>query len=141
MEKLKNDPNITEREIAELANEIYEWLLKHEMWIDTTIYFNGIAWSTSSKHESKDVRQDFRYNGEPFVYEDDPRYYFEYVRDPHILSMSFEGDLYDIINYGSWGLEEEFRKLFSKHKVFDPEYGECELYFELGNAWNLSVCY
>ena len=45
--------------------------------------------------------------------------------------MSFEGPLYEVLNgYGSSHLEEEFVKIFDK-------YG---LYYELGNAWNLTAC-
>ena len=47
--------------------------------------------------------------------------------------MSFEGELYDVLNgyaYG-WGKRaDEFRQIFEKYGV----------YFELGNAWNLT-CY
>lgn len=56
----------------------------------------------------------------------DPRDYFEYVREPNILSMSFEGTLYDILNNHDMFVLQD---LFSK-------YG---LYYELGNAWNLSA--
>ena len=118
-----------EKRNKKLADEIRKWLLDHEMWIDTTIYFNGIAYST--------------YDGKNFFYNDpnhlvvlenqDPAEYFEYVNPDHILSMSFEGPLYEVLNgycYGWVEMEAEFQKIFRK-------YG---LYFELGNAWNLS-CY
>ena len=64
--------------------------------------------------------------------EDDknPKDYFEYAGK--ILSMSFEGPLYDILNYGfEWGSkwEEEFLEIFKKHGY----------YYELGNAWNLTA--
>lgn len=56
---------------------------------------------------------------------------FEYHPEPNILSMSFEGPLYDLLNYNCGSeTEEKFSKILKK-------YG---LYFELGNAWNLS-CY
>lgn len=56
---------------------------------------------------------------------------FEYHPEPNILSMSFEGPLYDLLNYTCGSkTEEKFTKILRK-------YG---LYFELGNAWNLS-CY
>ena len=110
-----------------LANEIREWLLDHDMWIDTTIYFDGVAYST----DDREVH--FYYNDREHLVElkdQDPRRYFEYVAKPHILSMSFEGPLYDILNYGPWDLEDEFRNIFKKYGV----------YFEMGDAWNLS-CY
>ena len=56
----------------------------------------------------------------------DPRDYLQYVREPNILSMSFEGPLYQILNcHDMFALQN----LFSK-------YG---LYYELGDAWNLSA--
>ena len=34
---------LTPERIEELAKEIREFLLDHDMWIDVTIYFNGSA--------------------------------------------------------------------------------------------------
>ena len=102
---------------------------KHEMWVDVNIYFNGKCWSTSNKGCNEFCYNENRY----FEYEADPKDYFEYVNEPNILSMSFEGALYEALNgyaYGWTKLEKEFNKIFEK-------YG---LYFELGHAWNLS-CY
>ena len=110
---------LTKKQIEELATEIFNWLNDNEMWIDTQIYFNGKCWSTSNKEHTE-----FCYN---------ERRYFEYVREPNILSMSFEGDLYDVLNgyaYGWAKKAEEFNNIFRKYGV----------YFELGNSWNLS-CY
>ena len=117
---------LTPKAKEKLATEVFNWLVDHEMWVDVAIYFNGKCWSTSNKECTEFCYNKRRY----FEYEADPRNHFQYVREPNILSMSFEGDLYDVLNDG-WGkLEEEFRSIFEK-------YG---LYFELGNAWNLS-CY
>ena len=125
---MKNEV-LTKKQREELATEIFNWLNDHEMWVDVHIYFNGKCWSTNSKDGKEFCYNERRY----FEYEAEPKNYFEYVREPNILSMSFEGDLYDVLNgytYGWVTKEEEFRKIFEK-------YG---LYFELGNAWNLS-CY
>ena len=48
--------------------------------------------------------------------------------------MTFEGPLYEALNYGGydenpWQTEEELTAIFRK-------YG---LYYELGNAWNLTA--
>ena len=120
---------LTKKQREQLATEIFNWLNDHEMWVDTQIYFNGKCWSTSNKDHTEFCYNERRY----FEYEAEPKHYFEYVREPNILSMSFEGDLYDVLNgyaYGWVKREEEFRKIFEKYGV----------YFELGNAWNLS-CY
>lgn len=120
---------LSSKQKEQLATEIFNWLNNHEMWVDTAIYFNGKCWSTNNKEGTEFCYNENRY----FEYEADPKNYFKYVAEPNILSMSFEGDLYDVLNGYSYGwvkLEDEFRKIFEKHG----------LYFELGNAWNLT-CY
>ena len=77
---------LSEKKREELATEIFEWLVKNELWIDVCIYFNGKRWSTHNR-ETKE----YYYNQHKY-YEDeaDPRNYFDYVREPeNILSMSF----------------------------------------------------
>lgn len=121
-----NEKGWTSKRLEKLASEIHKWLRSHDMWIDTYIYYDGKCMCTEGKLNGETV---FRYNEAPFIREDSyPT--FEYVADPHILSMSFEGPLYEVLNYGPWNLAEEFQKIFEK-------YG---LYYELGNAWNLT-CY
>ena len=89
----------------------------------------GIAFST-------DDREGHYYYNDPdhlVVLEDeDPHTYTEYAGD--ILTMTFEGPLYEALNYGDyggyqWKTEEELTAIFRK-------YG---LYYELGNAWNLTA--
>lgn len=112
-----------------LAIDIYEWCKKHDLWGDNIIYFDGKAWSNSSKWgnvEGKKIADDL------YEYDDkNPKDYFEYV-NPKTISMSFEGSLNHVLNgytYGWAKLEEQFSNLFKK-------YG---LYYELGNSWNLSA--
>jgi len=116
--------------IEQLANEIYEWCIEKEIWDDNCIYFNGKAWSSLSK-----------WNGEKGkklgdgLYEYDnrnPRDYFQWVAEPNILSMSFEGGLNYVLNGHSMcsrKLCNEFSNIFNK-------YG---LYYELGDSWNFTV--
>lgn len=128
---LRNHPNWSSERLEALAQEIYQWLLEHEMWIDICIYYDGKRMSTG--HRDADGKWSFRYNGEPFYDEADPRDYFEYVNEPHILSMSFEGAFYEVMNGYSRGcgaLLDEFETLLAKHG----------LRHELGDAWNLT-CY
>ncbi len=119
---------LTKAKIRKLAVDIRQFLLDREMWIDTRIYFNGVAFATD------DGKGHFYYNDPKHLVElpdEDPHDYFEYV-GPY-LSMSFEGPFYDVMNgyLGRWGykVEEEFHELLRKYGV----------YSELGNAWNLSV--
>lgn len=120
---------LTPQQKEQLANDIFNWLVDHKLWIDVHIYFNGICWSTSNKDNTEFCYNERKY----FEYKANPKNYFDYVAEPNILSMSFESGLYDVLNgYTSKSskLEAEFLKLFEKYNV----------YYELGNAWNLT-CY
>jgi len=126
--ELRNHPEWDSEKLEALAWEIHRWLREREMWVDVCIYYDGKCMSTDSVVDGEHV---FRYNGEPFIEEDkDPRDYFEYVAEEHIISMSFEGPLYDLINYSGGKMLDEFYALFNKYGLF----------FELGNGWNLT-CY
>lgn len=115
----------TKTNIEELAKEIITFLEKEGIASDVSIYFNN-------KVMRDEGTWDESYNYIPkweTTENVDPHDYFEYAAYDHILSMSFEGGLYDVLNYSFGRKEEEFRKIFERHG----------LYFELGNAWNLSV--
>lgn len=121
---------ISDKKCEELAAEIFEWLVKNELWVDVCIYFNGKRWGTHNIETGE-----FYYNQHKYYeMKAEPKTYFEYVREPeNILSMSFEGPMYEVLNgyvHGWTKLEDEFRKIFEK-------YG---LYYELGHAWNLTAC-
>lgn len=112
-----------------LARDIFNWCVSKELWGDNIIYFNGKAWSSSSTWSGVKGK---KIGDELYEYEDrNPLDYFEYA-NPEILSMSFEGALYHVLNGyvpGWTKLEAEFSKLFKK-------YG---LYYECGHAWNLAA--
>jgi hypothetical protein len=124
---------LPEEKIEELAKEIRQFLIDNNMWVDVRIYFNGKAFAT-------DDGKNFYYNDPEHlvVLENmNPKDYFDYVAEPHILSMSFEGDFCSCLNgYGEYGakfddmIQQEFSNILAK-------YG---LYYELGNHWNLT-CY
>jgi hypothetical protein len=115
---------LTKANIEQLAQEIMKFLEQKGLNSGVCIYYNN-----------KRMRSDGHWDGEDLTYswveelDMDPHDYFEYAAYEHILSMSFEGGLYDVLNYSFGKREEQFRELFEK-------YG---LYFELGNSWNLSV--
>lgn len=121
---------LTPEKIENLAVEIREFLLEHEMWIDVAIYFNGKCFSTHDKEAGK-----FYYNDREHLVvqeNEDPRTYFEYVNPDHILSMSFEGVVCEMLYYGMLqGIKKKFDAIFER-------YG---LYYEFGNHWNLSCYY
>ena len=117
---------LTKANIEELANEIMGFLERTGMMSSVSIYYNGKVVRANSDYNDKD--NDFTYSWET-TENVDPHDYFEYAAYDHILSMSFEGPLYEVLNYTFGKMEEKFREIFDK-------YG---LYFEFGNAWNLSA--
>lgn len=125
---------VTPKQAEKCAQEIIDFLLEHEMWIDTRIYVNGCYYSCEGPdgHYHYGNTRDcvFKYT------EADPRRYFDYVNEEHFISMSFEGPLYELLNYGYFysnsageKLEEEFSKIFEKYGY----------YYQIGNAWNLTA--
>ncbi len=124
---VKKVEKLTEEQIQKLADEIYQLFKDNEIWCDTFIYFNGC------RMDNKDENGRYHYDGERYIHPNmNPRDYFGYVNPDHILSMSFEGPVYHMFNYGEYkSVLDKFEKLISK-------YG---LYYELGNAWNLTCYY
>ena len=125
--ELRNAPGWDSERLESLACDIYNYLLKYEMWVDVSIYYDGKRMSSSRE---RDGRWDFNYNGDPFIEEGkDPRDYFEYVAENHIISMSFEGPFYDVMNYQGGAILDGFDKLLAKHG----------LWYERGDAWNITL--
>lgn len=117
---------ITKADIERLASEIRAFLEAYQIASSVSIYYNGNVTRSKTEYDSE-------YNETySWVKTDDidPHDYFEYAAYEHILSMSFEGGLYDVLNYSGGSKMDKFMKIFEK-------YG---LYYELGNAWNLT-CY
>ena len=105
---------LTKIKIEKMANEIVEFLKKNDMIYDTCIYYNN-----------KRIRAGVLENGEF-----NPHDYFKYAAYDHILSMSFEGELYNALNYyDNETVLKQFNKILKKYGV----------YYELGDSWNMSV--
>lgn len=102
------------KDALQLARDIAKQLVKDKAEMDVSIYVGGRRYQIDKEGN--------------LLYDIDanPKDYFKYVRTPNILSMSFEGPLYQIINHEDI---DYLQPLFQK-------YG---LYYELGNAWNLSA--
>lgn len=121
---------LSAEQIEQMAVEIREFLLDNGLWVDVDIYFNGRRFSTHDKAAGK-----YYYNDrEHLVVEEneDPKRYFEYVAEDHILSMSFEGTLCEVLYYGELpAVKREFDKIFEKYGV----------YYEFGHHWNFTCYY
>lgn len=115
---------LIKQDIEKFAYEIMDFLKKNGLDSDVCIYFNN------KRMENK---YDWRNSDAPpkLIIEENmnPLDYFEYAAYKHILSMSFEGPLYQELNYNFGKKSEKFHKLFENHG----------LYWELGNAWNLTA--
>jgi hypothetical protein len=112
--------------IEELVKEIEDFLRKYELLEDVCIYFNNKrhSWNYSLKSDRYEMREQKDIC---------PLDYFEWAAYKHILSMSFEGPFYSVMNgytKEAFDLQDKFLKLLEKYN----------LYYELGNAWNLT-CY
>ena len=103
---------LTKKKIEKLADDIVKFLENYRMIYGTCIYYNGKRINDGQLEDG----------------EFDPHDYFDSAAYNHILSMSFEGTLYSALNYGG-SIAEKFNKIFKK-------YG---LYYEQGDAWNLTV--
>ena len=115
---------LTKADIEQFANEIMTYLEKHHLDSDVCIYYNN----RRLRHEYDPYEIDAFVD--KIVEEDmNPFNYFEYANREHILSMSFEGPLYDEINYRMGKHTERLQKIFEKYGC----------YWELGHSWNLSA--
>ena len=116
---------LTKTNIEELAQEIITFLEKHELASSVSIYFNNKVMRDRGEYD-----KEYNYIPKWETTEDvSPHDYFEWAAYDHIISMSFEGPLYDVLNYSFGKKEEMFRTIFDK-------YG---LYYEFGNMWNLTA--
>ena len=104
----------TNNKIYKMAQELGKFLADKGLTLDVSIYILGKRF-----HIKDDGTLEYDIDA-------NPRDYFNYVRTPNILSMSFEGGLYDVLNYEDIDFLNPF---FSKYGLF----------FELGNTWNGSV--
>lgn len=113
-----------EKKNEALANDIKDFLIENQLTQDVRIYFNNKCydWNGDSYEDNK-FKVIEGIQGSTF---------FEYAND-ETVSMSFEGVLYEVLNYAFTSKHlrqlEEFEQVFEKHGV----------YFELGHSWNLSV--
>ena len=119
---------LTKVMIEKMVNEIEKFLKKYELLSDVCIYFNNKRRHWYSKWNAE--KADFDLLCEE-IEDISPLDYFEYANPKHILSMSFEGPFYEVMNgYTSVAFkrQEQFQKIMDKYGI----------YYELGDAWNLS---
>jgi hypothetical protein len=103
----------TVEDVQEMARQLGMFLASRELEEDVYIYTNGKRYSISDSGDLVELETC------------SPKKYIEYAREPNILTMSFEGDLYYVLEHNIDYLD----------KFFD----NYNLYYELGDAWNLTV--
>lgn len=114
---------ITKDDIEKLAQELVRLLNKHDLWVDVALYFNGDRLELRQRYDGGGVVEMLPVRIENI----DPHMYFKYAAYHHILSISFEGPLYDYIECNG-GFPSDIEELFE-------EYG---VWYELGNMWNMT---
>ena len=107
---------IAKKQKEKLAYEILELLKRYDLTGDVRIYFNNRCLTGDGA-----VLEDIKGSD-----------YFKYATDKTI-SMSFEGDLCEVLNYYHRELSE---KVTSEFRALLDAYG---LYYELGEHWNLGT--
>lgn len=100
-----------EQNMLKLATEIKEFLEREDLWSDVRIYFNGMAFDSTTG----------------VMLNINPIDYFEYA-NPSTVSMSFEGPLYVAMQDGR-AVYRAIVEIFAKYGY----------YIEFGNSWNVSA--
>lgn len=117
---------ITSENMDALALEIIEFLQKNDLFQDVSIYCNNKRISSNVITEGDLVKTEL---GAYYVIGNCNVSSIVEFNNPNTITMTFEGPLYMVLNYGPAKTEEAFSALFIK-------YG---LYYELGYAWSLAA--
>lgn len=131
---MASENKLSQRELLTLVDQIIDFLLKKDLFEDVIIYAGGkryLSADYSSAANTESVEYITRNGRDTELYIEDAvaSEYMEFAND-ETLSMSFEGPLYDALNYGDTKVEDALNHIFERHG----------LYFEYGDAWNLT-CY
>ena len=126
----KADKKLLKTKAEKCAEEIIDYLLSKEMMDDTFIYVNGKRYGTC------DGEGHYNYGTDSWddVYVEDNEVgkdYCEYAGD--IISISSEGSLYDVMNYGfEWDTKvpDEIDAILKKYGY----------YLEACTSWFWTVC-
>lgn len=128
---------MTKNRIEKLAMAIRDFLDNHFLNGDCRIYFNGMCWEHGTEDsmvtwdaEHEEYLEIPKRNGWKVIENINPKDFFEYAGG--IVSMSFEGSFYDAMN--GWS-----KYNIKMQDAFQELLGKFGCYYELGNAWNLSV--
>lgn len=117
-----------------MATAIRKFLAKHSLWTpDITIYFNGIGWEATG-NDSRVTDTNILENVQSPC---------EYA-NPKTVSMCFENDFYNVMDYGYHDGELEFIAMGGTIKKsvqdkFNELIDSFGYGYERGHAWSLSL--
>lgn len=95
---------LTIEQIEQLALEIVDFLIEYRLWVDVIICFNNSAYMT----EDLETEQ-FYYNDREHlvrVNNVNPDRYIENPNHEHILSISYDSRLYEVLHYGVYEIDD-----------------------------------
>lgn len=123
---------VTPKNMEKLAVDLMDYFYEHELWDGVIIYVNGNRYFSSGWGEDvAKLEKRSTDRGTPYWVERDVdvNRYIEY-NNPKTVTISFEGALYDMINYVDYDFTYKLGQKFLE------EYG---MYFEQGHAWNMAA--
>jgi len=117
---------INSENMEALTLEIIDFLQQNQLFQDVNIFCNNKQFS--SNYSAGSIMEKAQL-GIYYVMENRNAADVVEFNNHNTITMTFEGPLYHILNYGPAKTEQAFLKLFNK-------YG---LYYELGYAWSLAA--
>lgn len=120
---------ITPARMRKLAGELVDYLSDNGILSDVNIYVAGERWSTYEPDAGHETRTIGKSGSVMHVVPcEDIGSKIEYS-NPDTITVTFEGGLYDLLNYGDGSTEEDINSIMKK-------YG---LYMEPGYAWSFAA--
>lgn len=116
---------LNKKDIELIAEKIITVLKKNNLAEGVCLYFNDKRITCHKEYDPLTKTSIYYEKVEENI---NPHNYLKYCAYNHILSMSFEGPLYDILNYNPGEFPKILENLFKKY----------EIYYEFGESWNLS---
>ena len=130
-EAIRNKP-VSRTAMQRIALKLVDRLASMDMWLDVRIYAGGNMYA-SDMSSPYDLEAKTKRGTKYFVSRcDDPSIYVEGA-DPRTISMTFEGPLYEWLNYAAGGQDW----LYGISNEYLAPYG---LYFDMVNAFTMSAC-
>lgn len=117
-----------QKHLEELTLKLIMYLQKHRMFHNINIYVNNQRFS--SDFHVGDTEKNTSYGNFYLADDIDVTQIVEY-NNPDTLTMTFEGPLYDELNYNRSNTRRDLEQIFA-------QYG---FYFEQGYAWSLAAYY